>query len=451
MIAKPYIRKEGLDLAEKKTVYIAISADIIHSGHINVIQEGAKLGDVIIGVLTDEAIATYKRLPLLDFDTRSRILGSIKGVVRTVKQDTLSYADNIRALRPDYVVHGDDWASGVQSNIRREVIALLGEYGGQLVEVPYTKGLRVSEIEESLNSVYNTPDIRRAKLRRMLRLKPWVRVMEASNGLSGLIVEKTRIEDEKTATLKEFDAMWVSSLCDSTFKGKPDIELVDLTSRINTINEIMEVTTKPIILDGDTGGKLEHFSFNVRTLERLGVSAVIIEDKTGLKQNSLFGTDARQELDDPHEFAAKIRAGKQAQQTRDFMIFARLESLIAGMGIDDAMERAKIYLEEGGADGIMIHSREKDGSEIFGFLRRFREYSPDIPVILVPTSYNQFTEEELHAAGANIIIYANHLLRSAYPAMASTARKILECSRSKEVDDVCLSIKEVLSLIPNKN
>ena len=438
-------------MEQRKTVYIAMSADIIHSGHINVIQEGAKLGDVIIGVLTDEAIASYKRLPLLDFDTRTRILGSIKGVVKTVKQDTLSYAKNIRELRPDYVVHGDDWASGVQSNIRREVIALLGEYGGQLVEVPYTKGLHVSEIEESLNSIYNTPDIRRAKLRRMLRLKPWVRVMEASNGLSGLIVEKTKIEDEKTATLKEFDAMWVSSLCDSTFKGKPDIELVDLTSRINTINEIMEVTTKPIILDGDTGGKLEHFSFNVRTLERLGVSAVIIEDKTGLKQNSLFGTEARQVLDNPHEFAAKIHAGKQAQQTRDFMIFARLESLIAGMGIDDAMERAKIYLEEGGADGIMIHSREKDGSEIFGFLRRFREYSPDIPVILVPTSYNQFTEEELHAAGANIIIYANHLLRSAYPAMASTARKILECSRSKEVDDVCLSIKEVLSLIPNKN
>ena len=411
-----------------------MSADIIHSGHINVINEGAKLGDVIIGVLTDEAVATYKRLPLLDYDTRASILGSIKGVVRTVKQETLSYADNIRALRPDYVVHGDDWASGVQSNIRREVIELLSEYGGKLVEIPYTKGVSTSQLEQSLNSIHNTPDVRRAKLRRMLKIKPWVRVMEASNGLSGLIVENTRIEDTETATVKEYDAMWVSSLCDSTFKGKPDIELVDLTSRINTINEIMEVTSKPII-----------------PLERLGVSAVIIEDKTGLKQNSLFGTEAKQVLDDPHEFAMKLRAGKQAQQTRDFMIFARLESLIAGVGIDDAMHRAKIYLEEGGADGIMIHSREKDGSEIFEFLRRFREYSPDVPVILVPTSYNQFTEEELHAAGANIIIYANHLLRSAYPAMASTARKILEYSRSKEVDEVCLSINEVLSLIPNKN
>ncbi len=438
-------------LEKRKTVYIAMSADIIHSGHLNIIHEGAKLGDVIVGVLTDEAIATYKRLPLLDFETRTSVIGSLKGVTATVPQETLSYADNIRRLRPDYVVHGDDWATGVQSNVRREVIDLLAEYGGRLVEIPYTSGVSTDQLEKSLGAIYNTPDVRRAKLRRMLRIKPWIRVMEASNGLSGLIVENTRIEDPVTATVREYDAMWVSSLCDSTFKGKPDIELVDLTSRINTINEIMEVTSKPIILDGDTGGKPEHFFFNVRTLERLGVSAIIIEDKTGLKQNSLFGTDAKQILDDPHVFAAKIRAGKQAQQTRDFMIFARLESLIAGMGIDDAMARAKIYLEEGGADGIMIHSREKDGSEIFEFLRRFREYSPDVPVILVPTSYNQFTEEQLHAAGANIIIYANHLLRSAYPAMAGTARKILECSRSKEVDDVCLSIKEVLSLIPNKN
>lgn len=438
-------------MSERKTVYIAMSADIIHNGHINVINEGAKLGDVIIGVLTDEAIAAYKRLPLLDYDTRVNIFSNIKGVVRVVKQETLSYAKNIKELKPDYVVHGDDWTTGVQSNVRLEVIELLREYGGELVEIPYTNGVSATDLEDSLRSIHNTPDVRRAKLRRMLKLKPWIRVMETSNGLSGLIVEKTKIENPDTATVKEFDAMWVSSLCDSTFKGKPDIELVDLTSRINTINEIMEVTSKPIILDGDTGGKPEHFSFNVRTLERLGVSAIIIEDKTGLKQNSLFGTDAKQILDNPHEFAAKIHAGKQAQQTRDFMIFARLESLIAGMGIDDAMNRAKIYLEEGGADGIMIHSREKDGAEIFEFLRRFREYSPEVPVILVPTSYNQFTEEELHAAGANIIIYANHLLRSAYPAMVNTAKKILECSRSKEVDDDCMSIKEVLTLIPSKN
>ncbi len=435
---------------ERKTVYIAMSADIVHNGHINIISKGAELGDVIIGVLTDEAIASYKRLPLFDYDTRANIFGSIKGVVKVVKQSSLSYKDNIEELKPDYVVHGDDWKTGIQANIRREVIELLSRYGGELVEFPYTAGVSATELENSLRRIHNTPDIRRAKLRRMIKLKPYVRVMEASNGISGLIVENTKIEDPNTATLREFDAMWLSSLCDSTFKGKPDIELVDLTSRINTINEIMEVTSKPIILDGDTGGKPEHFSFNVRTLERLGVSAIIIEDKTGLKQNSLFGTDVLQTLDDPHKFAEKIRIGKQAQCTRDFMIFARLESLIAGMGIDDAMSRAKIYLEEGGADGIMIHSKNKDGAEIFEFLRRFREYSPDVPVILVPTSYNQFTEEELHAAGANVIIYANHLLRSAYPAMLNTARKILECSRSLEADENCLPIKEVLTLISSK-
>ena len=430
-----------------KTVYIAISADIIHSGHVNIIREGAKYGDVIIGLLTDEAIASYKRPPLLDYDQRKALLESIRYVSKIVKQSTLSYADNLRELKPDYVLHGDDWKTGIQSDVRVEVLEILNEYGGKLIEVPYTSGVSGSELDQKLLPILNTPDIRRGKLRKLLRLKPYVRVMEASNGLSGLIVENVKYSDPKTMTVKEYDAMWVSSLCDSSFKGKPDIELVDLTSRINTINEIMEVTTKPIILDGDTGGKLEHFVYNVRTLERLGVSAIIIEDKTGLKQNSLFGTDAKQVLEDPDAFCDKIRAGKQAQVTRDFMIFARLESLIAKAGMEDALMRAKKYLEAG-ADGIMVHSKEKDGSEIIEFLRKLREFAPAVPVILVPTTYNQFTEEELHEFGADIIIHANHLLRSAYPAMLHTAEKILECGRSKEVDSQIMSIKEVLALIP---
>lgn len=432
-----------------KSVYIAFSADVIHGGHLNIIEEGAKLGDVTIGVLSDEAIAAYKRLPLLDFDTRVKLFSNIKGVSKVISQKSLSYAENIRLLKPDYVVHGDDWKSGVQSSIRQEVIDVLAEYGGELIEIPYTSGVSASEIERRLTSLDRTPDIRRGKLRRMLKLKPYIRVMEASNGLTGLIVENTRIENENG--VKEYDAMWVSSLCDSTFKGKPDIELVDLTSRINTINEIMEVTSKPIILDGDTGGKVEHFVYTVKTLERLGVSAIIVEDKTGLKQNSLFGTEAKQVLDEPHEFARKIRMGKQAQTTRDFMIFARLESLIAGQGIADAMMRARIYLGEGGADGVVIHSKDKDGAEIFEFLRQFRAEYPDVPVILIPTSYNQFTEEELCQRGANIIIHANHMLRSAYPAMVNTAKKILECGRSKDVDEMCLPIKEVIRLIPTES
>ncbi|MCH5165430.1 MAG: phosphoenolpyruvate mutase [Clostridiales bacterium] len=430
-------------------VYIAMSADVLHQGHINVINEGQKYGEVIIGLLTDEAIATYKRLPIISYNERKVIFENIKGVSQVVPQKTLDYTENLEALKPDYVVHGDDWRSGVQKIIREKVIATLAKWGGKLIEVAYTKNVSCSEIETKVRILENTPDNRRAKLRRMLALKPYVNVMEASNGLTGLICENSKYVDEEAGTSREFDGMWVSSLCDSSFKGKPDIELVDLTSRIRTIEEIMEVTTKPIILDGDTGGKTEHFTYNVKTLERLGVSAIIIEDKTGLKQNSLFGTDAKQVLDDPHEFAKKIKAGKTAQVTRDFLIFARIEALIAGYGIDEAITRAKIYVEEGCADGIMIHSKEKDGAEIKEFLRRFREYSKDIPVILVPTSYNQFTEDELCKWGANIIIHANHMLRSAYPAMKNCAESVLKHHRSLEASEkYCIGIKEVLSLIP---
>ena len=436
-------------MAKEKTVYIAISSDIVHSGHLNVIEQGARYGRVIVGLLTDEAIATYKRMPIIDYESRRRVFGSMRSVSEVVEQRTLSYAENLRRLRPDYVVHGDDWKSGIQAAVRSEVIAILGEYGGQLVEVPYTHGVSGTDLDEKLRPLLNTPDARRGKLRQMLKLKPYVRVMEASNGLSGLIVENVRYEDPARMLVKEYDAMWVSSLCDSAFKGKPDIELVDFTSRINTINEIMEVTTKPIILDGDTGGRIEHFVYNVRTVERLGVSAIIIEDKTGLKQNSLYGTDAVQTLDDPEEFARKINAGKQAQVTRDFMIIARLESLIAGRGVEDALERARIYVEAG-ADAVMIHSKERSGTDIAAFLKRFRAAFPAVPAVLVPTSYNQFTEDELCGMGARIIIHANHLLRSAYPAMLHTAQRILACGRSKEVDEEIMSIKDVLSLIPEE-
>lgn len=436
-------------MSENKKVYIAVSSDIIHKGHLNIIAEGAKRGDVTIGLLTDEAIATYKRMPIVDYDTRKQMFENMKNVSQVVEQDTLSYKKNLEKYKPDYVLHGDDWKAGIQSSVRLEVIEVLKTYGGELVEIPYTQGVSGAELEAKLRPVLNTPDVRRGKLRQMLKLKPYLRVMEASNGLSGLIVENVKVEDPETQTVKEYDAQWISSLCDSSFKGKPDIELVDLTSRINTINEIMEVTTKPIILDADTGGKIEHFVYNVKTLERLGVSAIIVEDKTGLKQNSLFGTDKKQTLDDPHEFARKINAGKRAQVTRDFMIFARLESLIAGMGQEDALMRARTYLDAG-ADGIMIHSKQKDGKEIQSFLKQFKAEFHDIPVVVVPTSYNQFTEEELHNWGANIVIHANHLLRSAYPAMMDTAKRILECGRSKEVDDDIISIKEVLTLIPEE-
>ena len=433
-----------------KKVYIAMSTDIIHEGHINIINEGKKYGEVIIGLLSDKAIAEYKRMPLLNIEERKIIFSNIKGVSKVVVQDTLDYTNVLKEIKPDYVVHGDDWRSGVQQQTRAKVIETLKEWGGELIEVPYTKGVNSTDIEYQARKNLNTPDRRRAALKAMISAKPFIRVIEADNGLTGLIDETVSVINPETGFKKEFDAMWVSSLCDSTFKGKPDIELVDQTSRMNTINEIMDVTTKPIILDGDTGGKVEHFVFNVKTLERMGVSAIIIEDKCGLKQNSLFGTEVKQIQEDPDVFADKIRRGKQAQVTKDFMIIARCESLIAGKGVEDAIERCKKYVAAG-ADGIMIHSKEKDGKEIFDFMAEFRKLFEYVPIVLVPTSYNQFTEEELAEKGANIIIHANHLVRSAFPAMKKTAESILLHSRSKEAsEEYCMSIKDIITLIPKE-
>jgi phosphoenolpyruvate phosphomutase len=432
-----------------KIAYVAMSTDIYHTGHVNIINEAAKYGSVVVGILTDEAIATYKRPPILSTDERKHIVGNFKNVDKVVVQRTLDYTQNLQELKPDYVVHGDDWRTGIQQKIRDKVISVLEEWGGELIEIPYTDGKNLSgdKLSHELATALNTPEYRLSKLKKLLQLKPYVRAIDTSNGLTGLIAEHTRYTEVTTMTVKEFDAMWVSSLCDSSFKGKPDIELVEMTSRFQTINEIMEVTTKPIILDGDTGGKIEHFSYHVKTLERMGVSAVIIEDKTGLKQNSLFGTEMVQELDNPESFALKIQAGKQAQATRDFMIISRLESLIAGKDIDDALMRAKIYVDAG-ADAVMIHSKEKHGRDIFEFMARFREFSGPIPIVVVPTTYNTFTEEELHAGGANIIIHANHLLRSAYPAMVKTAESILATGNSYEASEkYCMPIKEVLTFI----
>jgi phosphoenolpyruvate phosphomutase len=434
-------------MPEPKTVYIAIASDVMHLGHLRVLEAGAELGEVTVGLLTDQAVATYKRPPLFDFATRRELMASMRPVRAVVEQDSLSYEQNLRRLRPDYVVHGDDWRSGVQAGIRAQVVRTLSQWGGELVEVPYTQGVSGTDLDAALRPALTTPEIRRGNLRRLLRLKPWVRAIEASNGLAARMVEHLRVVDEPSATVRQFDAMWLSSLCDSTFKGQPDIELVDFTSREQTINEIMDVSTKPLIVDGDTGGRLEHFTHYVHSLERIGVSAVIVEDKAGLKRNSLLGPGTVQTLEDPDMFAEKINAGKQAQVTRDFMVVARLESMIAGAGVADALARAELYLQAG-ADGIMVHSRMRDGAEVADFLGRFRPEHPEVPVVVVPTAYNHFTEQELAQMGANVIIHANHLLRSAYPAMHRTAEQILRHGRSAEAEAEIMSMKDVLALIP---
>ena len=423
---------------------MCFSTDILHNGHIKIIQKAALLGDLTVGVLTDEVIASFKRYPLIPLEERLQLFQNIVGVKRVVVQNSLSYEAVLRELRPDIVVHGDDWQTGYQASIRRQVIDVLANWGGELIEYPYTH-TPTEETLSRLDQQLSMPEHRRSRLKRLLQYKPCLSVMEAHNGLTGLIVEHTKAETPDG--VKQFDAMWVSSLCDSTAKGKPDIELVDLTSRIQTLEEIMEVTTKPIILDGDTGGQTEHFVYNVRTLERLGISAVIIEDKTGLKQNSLFGTEVKQTQESIESFCQKIRAGKNAQKTKDFMIIARCESLILDQGMEDAITRCRAYVAAG-VDGIMIHSCKKDPAEIFEFCRRFRQEDQATPLVAVPTTYNSATEEQLKAAGVNIVIHANHLLRSAFPAMQKTARTILENGRSLEAEALCMSIKEILTLIP---
>lgn len=432
---------------ENRVVYMCFSTDILHSGHINIIKKAKRLGRLVIGVLSDEAVASYKRYPLLPFSERKSMFENIVGVHSVVEQKTLSYKDNIEMLHPSIVVHGDDWATGFQRPVRDEVVSCLATYGGRLVEFPYAVDSKYQEMEKSVRAELSLPGSRIGRLKRMIAMKGLVTALEAHSGITGLIAEKSVVFQEGKAY--QFDAMWISSLCDSTAKGKPDIELVDMSSRFRTIDDIMEVTTKPIIFDGDTGGLLEHFVYTVRTLERMGVSMIIIEDKTGLKKNSLFGTEVEQTQDTIENFSAKINAGKRAQKTEDFMICARIESLILEMGMEDALTRAFAYVDAG-ADAIMIHSRKKEPDEIFEFIDKFREKNQATPIVVVPTSFNSVTEEEFKARGVNVVIYANQLTRTGFPAMQKAANTILENHRAKECDDMCMSIKDIITLIPEE-
>jgi phosphoenolpyruvate phosphomutase len=426
---------------------MSFSADVLHGGHIKIIQKAAELGELTIGVLTDEVVAEYKRFPLLSFEERKRIISNIKGVTRVVSQTELSYAGNLLSLKPDIVVHGDDWREGYQSRIRDEAIKCLESYGGSLVEFPYAENKEYLILEGQLKKQTGIPEIRRKKLKQLLRLKPLLTAIEAHNGLTGLIAEETRIyENAKT---NQFDAVWISSLCDSTAKGRPDIELVDMSSRLRTIDEVMEATTKPIILDGDTGGQTEHFVYNITTLERRGVSAIIIEDKMGLKQNSLFGNEVPQTQAGIEAFSEKIKAGKRALATDEFMLIARIESLILEKGMPDALQRAHAFVKAG-ADGIMIHSRKRTPDEVFEFCDAFRSEDSQTPITVVPTAFFETTEEELSSHGANIVIYANHLIRSAFPAMKKAAESILTHHCAKEAERFCIPIREVLEIIPQK-
>ena len=429
-----------------KKVYVGMSADLLHHGHLNIIKEAKKLGQVTVGLLTDKAITSYKRLPLIPYAQRKSIIESIKGVSEVIPQDTLDYVPNLYKIKPDYVVHGDDWKKGIQKETRKRVIDALKEWGGKLVEPKYTEGVSSTQLINAVTGKGTTPNKRLETLRRLLNAKPLVRILEAHNGITGLIVEKTKIPD--VGQIREFDGMWLSSLVLSTSMGKPDTEVVDFSLRFRTIEEIFEVTTKPMIVDGDTGGSIEHFRFRVRTLERLGVSAIIVEDKVGAKRNSLFGTSVVQKQDTIDHFCKKISEGKRSLVTDDFMIIARIESLILKKGIEDALERAKAYINAG-ADGIMIHSKEKDGDEIKQFCYQYNLFENRVPLVVVPSTFSHLTEEEFKNLGVNIVIYGNHLMRCAYPSMVKTARSILESGRCQEASEqYCMPISEMLTLIP---
>ncbi|MCQ2531590.1 MAG: phosphoenolpyruvate mutase [Saccharofermentans sp.] len=427
-----------------KTVYSCFTTDVIHEGHLNIINQAKKYGRLVIGVLSDEAMVKFDRFPTVSFDERFEMIKNLEGVDEVICQSDIMYNDVISKYKPDYVIHGDNWLSGPTKAIRNNVESLLSTYGGEIIDVPYTFNENVKHVDDKIREKLMMPEFRRKRLKQLLNIRPVVKALEVHSGLTGLIAEKTVVEHE--GRLDQFDAMWISSLCDSTAKGKPDIELVDMTSRFRTIEDVTEVTTKPIIFDGDTGGLTEHFVYTVRSLERMGVSAVIIEDKTGLKKNSLFGTEVAQTQDSIENFSNKIRAGKKVQLTDDFMIIARIESLILERGMEDALTRAHAFVEAG-ADAIMIHSRKKDPAEILEFCDKFRLDNKETPIVVVPSSFNTITEEELAMHGVNIVIYANQLTRSAFPAMEETAKDILRYHRAKEVDDRLMPIKDIISLI----
>lgn len=435
---------EGRNTIMAKKVYACFCTDVIHEGHLNILKKASEYGDVYVGVLSDEAMVGFNRFPTISLEQRMEIVRETDFVKEVLVQRDVMYDQIFAELKPDYVVHGDNWSEGPEKAIRDNVAANIEKYGGELIEVAYTYNDNVKRIDDLMKEKLAMPEFRRKRLRQLIAMRPIVKTLEVHSGLTGLIAEKTVVET--AGRLDQFDAMWISSLCDSTAKGKPDIELVDMSSRIRTIDDVMDVTTKPIILDGDTGGLVEHFVYNVRTLERMGVSAVIIEDKTGLKKNSLFGTEVEQTQDSIENFCAKIAAGKKALRTEEFMIIARIESLILERGMDDALTRAFAYTGAG-ADGIMIHSRRKEPDEILEFCRLFRGRDRETPIVVVPTSFNRITEEELGVAGVNIVIYANQLTRSAFPAMQSTAEEILKNHRALEVDSRLMSFKDIIRLI----
>lgn len=426
-------------------VYVGMSGDFLHHGHINLLRQASAFGPVTVGLLTDRAVAERKKIPLLTYEQRKSVIESLKVVDVVVAQNEWSYEKNILSLKPKFFVHGDDWTTGTEFSVRSRVIDALDSYGGKLVELPYTTGVSAGALRRDAMGVSTTPEVRRSMLRRSLGSKALSRFIEAHSPLSALVAENA--STNIAGNLRNYDGVWSSSLTDSTVLGKPDTEVVSIASRLDRINEMFEVSTLPLIFDADTGGQPEHLALHVKSMERLGISAVIVEDKEGLKKNSLLGTSVPQIQASVDDFCHKIQVAVEAKSSADFMFIARIESLILERGMEEALVRAKAYVGAG-ADGIMIHSRASSPDEVIAFARHFREWDDSTPLVCVPTTYNSVSEQLLESSGFNIVIYANHLLRASYPAMMKTAESILSHSRSAEVDESLTPISEILSLVP---
>ena len=432
-------------MKNNKIVYVALSADILHAGHINILKIASSYGEVIVGLLTDEAIASYKNIPYLNFKQRKVVLENMRYVNKVIPQQTLDYVNNLNIVRPNYVVHGDDWKTGIQKKTRDRVLKTIKKWSGKLIEPSYTKNISSTLIKDKISKVIS-PENRVSRLKRLINLKDIVRILESHNSLTGLIIENIKVNKKNKSS--EFDGMWSSSLTDSATKGKPDNSSVDFSTRLSSLNNMMEVTSKLLVFDADNGGQLEHLSFLIRSLERLGASAIIMEDKIGLKKNSLFKNQSDTKQDKPELFAKKIKQICKSRQNKDFMVIARIESFIVGKGLNDALKRAEIY-SKAGADAILIHSKEKTPAEIFSFAREFKKSKNFIPLVSVPSTYSKVYEKDLIKNGFKLVIYANQMLRAAYPAMQFTARKILENSRAFEIEKKIIPIKEIINLIKN--
>ncbi|MDA7604987.1 phosphoenolpyruvate mutase [Candidatus Pelagibacter sp.] len=433
-------------MKNSKTVYVGLSADILHKGHINILKTASLYGDVYVGLLTDRAIASYKNIPYLDYEKRKVVLENIKYVKKVIPQNTLDYVENLNMIKPNYVVHGDDWKVGIQKETRARVINALKKWSGKLIEPKYTKNISSTSIKKEMVNIITSPENRVSRLKRLIDTKDIVRILESHNSLTGLIIDKIKITNNKKTT--EFDGMWSSSLTDSATKGLPDNSSLSFSARIASLNDIMDVTTKPLVFDADNGGQIEHLPFLIRSLERSGVSAIIMEDKVGLKKNSLFKNQKDTKQDKPKLFAKKIEKICKSRQSQDFMVIARIESFIVGKGLNDALKRAEVY-SKAGADAILIHSKEKTPVEIFSFAREFRKSKNFIPLVSVPSTYSKVYEKDLIKNGFKLVIYANQLLRAAYPAMQKTAKTILKNKRAFEADKNIIPIKEIINLIKN--